>query len=303
MAVCLTAGCGNSGTSDGSYTIAVTLSGGSGKATIESPTVLTVKDGKATAKITWSSANYDYMIADGVKYTPEITDDKSVFEIPVSAFDQELKIAADTTAMSQAHEIEYTLKFDSSTLKAMPGSESGADGSSSALPGMKLVRSLDLKYADQFSIDYYDGGYALISVKDTGRYLVVPSGKKTPAGLDSDITVIQQPIDYIYLAATSAMDMFRSLDSTDQITLSGVKENDWYIDEARQAMENGKMRYAGKYSAPDYELIASQNCDLAIESTMIYHTPEVREQLENLKIPVFVEHSSYESDPDRKSVV
>ena len=93
------------------------------------------------------------------------------------------------------------------------------------------------------------------------------------------------------------MDLFAGLDGVGNITLSGTDVSGWYIDEAKKAMEQGKMKYAGKYSAPDYELILSDGCNLAIESTMIHHTPEVKEQLERLGIPVLVERSSYESHP------
>ncbi|MBP6561724.1 MAG: ABC transporter substrate-binding protein, partial [Enterocloster sp.] len=141
------------------------------------------------------------------------------------------------------------------------------------------------------------GGYAMITIKDSGRYLVVPEGKSQPSGLPGDVAVIKQPLENIYLAATSAMDLFCSLDGTDRITLSGTDASGWYIEEARSAMEDGRMLYAGKYNAPDYERILSGSCDLAVESTMIYHSPEVKEQLERLGIPVLVERSSYERHP------
>ena len=102
---------------DGTYTAEVTLEGGSGRASIESPATLTVKDGKVTASIVWSSPNYDYMIVDGKKLFPVNTEGNSVFEIPVASFDTELDVIADTVAMSKPHEIEYTLAFDSSTIK------------------------------------------------------------------------------------------------------------------------------------------------------------------------------------------
>ena len=110
---------------------------------------------------------------------------------------------------------------------------------------------------------------------------------------------LQQPLDNIYLVATSAMDLFRALDSLDCVRLSGTDADGWYIPEAKQAIENGKMLYAGKYNAPDYERILSEGCNLAVESTMIYHTPEIKEQLERLGIPVLVERSSYEAHPPR----
>ncbi len=102
---------------DGEHTIEVTLQGGSGKATIESPAKLVVKDGKMTATIVWSSKNYDYMIVDGTKYEPVNTDGNSTFEIPVKALDTDIKVIGDTVAMSKPHEIEYVLNFNSKTLK------------------------------------------------------------------------------------------------------------------------------------------------------------------------------------------
>lgn len=103
---------------DGSYTCAVTLEGGSGRATVESPAALTVADGIMTAIIVWSSPNYDYMLVDGEKYLPVNTDGNSTFEIPVAALDTALAVTADTVAMSTPHEIDYTLTFDSATLAA-----------------------------------------------------------------------------------------------------------------------------------------------------------------------------------------
>ena len=123
------------------------------------------------------------------------------------------------------------------------------------------------------------------------------AGLKYDHSLDADITVIHQPLENIYLVATSTMDFFRALDGLGSISLSGTKADGWYIDEAKQALEDGSIVFAGKYSAPDYELILSKNCDLALESTMIYHNPEVKEKLEEFGIPVLVEHSSYESHP------
>lgn len=96
---------------DGSYTCEVTLEGGSGRATVDSPAALTVADGKMTATIVWSSPNYDYMIVDGEKYLPTNTEGNSTFEIPVSALGIPLSVVADTVAMSTPHEIEYTLTF------------------------------------------------------------------------------------------------------------------------------------------------------------------------------------------------
>ena len=101
---------------DGTYTCDVTLEGGSGRATVESPAALTVADGKMTATIVWSSPNYDYMLVDGEKYLPTNTEGNSTFEIPVAALDTPLDVVGDTVAMSTPHEIEYTLTFASASL-------------------------------------------------------------------------------------------------------------------------------------------------------------------------------------------
>ena len=155
----------------------------------------------------------------------------------------------------------------------------------------------ELKYAKQFTIEDYGNGLQLITIAQDRQYLLVPEGAQAPAGVPEEVTVLQQPIQNIYLTATAAMDLFRALDGLDAIRLSGTKESGWYLPEAQQAMKAGDILYAGKYSAPDYELILAQQCGLAVESTMIYHNPEVKEQLENLGIPVLVDYSSYESDP------
>ena len=104
------------GLEDGSYTVEVTLSGGSGKASVQSPCALTVENGQATATLIWSSSNYDYMVVDDVQYDPISTEDGSTFEIPVTGFDYDMAVSADTTAMSQPYLIDYTLNFDSSTV-------------------------------------------------------------------------------------------------------------------------------------------------------------------------------------------
>lgn len=158
-------------------------------------------------------------------------------------------------------------------------------------------RLLPLSHAEQFSVAYTADGYTLVTIGEDQRLLVVAEDAPVPDGVPADITILQRPLDHIYLVATAAMDHFRALGAVDCIALSGQKESDWYIDEAKAAMQAGNMVYAGKYSAPDYETILEHGCDLAIENTMIYHTPEVIEQLQSLGIPVLVERSSYESDP------
>ena len=105
------------GLEDGQYTADVILSGGSGRASVESPALITVTEGKVIAKIIWNSKNYDYMVVEGEKYLPLESEENSAFEIPVASFDFDLPVYADTTAMSTPHEIEYTLRFNSSGIE------------------------------------------------------------------------------------------------------------------------------------------------------------------------------------------
>lgn len=177
--------------------------------------------------------------------------------------------------------------------------ESGADGerNTDISAELEYEDSMELLYAEKFSVDYYTGGFSLVTVNGSERYLVVPEGKESPGDLAEDITVLYQPLDRIYLVASAVMDMFISMDSLDVIRFTGTKAESWYLEEAREAVETGDILYAGNYSAPDYEQILAEGCDLAIENTMVYHTPEVKEQLEKFGIPVMVDYSSYETEP------
>ena len=173
------------------------------------------------------------------------------------------------------------------------------DGQTAAVSWDELVfdRTMPLRYAQQFTVEYAGESYKRITINNDRVYLLVAEGAAVPDGTPSGVTVLHQPLDQIYLVAAAAMDYFDKLNAIDCITLSGKKQSDWYIQRAKDAMDSGALVYAGKYSEPDYELILSQGCDLAVENTMIYHTPEVVEQLESVGVPVLIERSSYESDP------
>lgn len=182
---------------------------------------------------------------------------------------------------------------------ACSSGEGGADGerNTDISAELEYEDSMELLYAEKFSVDYYTGGFSLVTVNGSERYLVVPEGKESPGDLAEDITVLYQPLDRIYLVASAVMDMFISMDSLDVIRFTGTKAASWYLEEAREAVETGDILYAGNYSAPDYEQILAEGCDLAIENTMVYHTPEVKDQLEKFGIPVMVDYSSYETEP------
>lgn len=416
---------------DGSYWIRVSMTGGSGRASISSPTGFYVKDGQATADIHWSSASYDYMKLDGVRYDA-FTDaaGHSAMTIPVSALDTSIPVLADTTAMSKPYEIEYQLSFDGSALlpmadasmaeaHALPTDEvnramqsadtkvtdaetsdsaggsgnrttagehrvaveddtqSGTVGESSVhwsaapeIDDLRFISSEKNDVAEYFRLSVYeDASGAKYQLLETAgglhRYLIVPedpqaadksseiaepkasaqadseknsSEKKAakssaPADIDEKtraaksgskqgvdqkngnftaraseansankekkgdvlkLTVLQQPLTTTYVAASAVMAPLCDLGAVSQIRFSGLREEGWYVDEARAAMKAGSMLFAGRYSEPDYETLLREGCDLALESTMIFRSPEVIEKLSALGIPVYIDYSSYE---------
>ncbi|MBR1845248.1 MAG: ABC transporter substrate-binding protein [Oscillospiraceae bacterium] len=156
---------------------------------------------------------------------------------------------------------------------------------------------LELQYAQQFSVDCFSDGSALLTIAGTDRFLIVPEGCEPPDGLDSDVVILRQPIRNIYLASSSAADLFLQLDALDDLRLTSTTAANWRLPEMQEAVETGQILYTGKYSAPDFEQILSEGCGLVIENTMIYRSPEIKEKLEDLGLPVLVEHSSYESHP------
>ena len=407
---------------DGSYWIRVSMTGGSGRASISSPTGFYVKDGQATADIHWSSASYDYMKLDGVRYEAFTdTAGHSAMTIPVSALNTAIPVLADTTAMSKPYEIEYQLSFDGSALLPMAdasmaeahplpsdevnrtmqsattqvadaetsgsagGSEnrttagenrvavegdgqaengqSGTVGESSVhwsaapeIDGLRFVSSEKNDVAEYFRLSVYeDASGAKYQLLETAgglhRYLIAPedpqaadksseiaepkasaqadseknssekkaaksgskqgvdqknghftaraseenSANKEKKGDALELTVLQQPLTTTYIAASAVMAPLCDLGAVSQIRFSGLREEGWYVDEARTAMKAGSMLFAGRYSEPDYETLLREGCDLALESTMIYRSPEVIEKLSALGIPVYIDYSSYES--------
>ena len=189
---------------------------------------------------------------------------------------------------------------DSAAQKTETSSEKSDDSKKAEAPqidGLTYESAMNLTYAQEFDVFYYKDGYKLIDVHEGRQYLIVPEGKEAPKGLDSDIVVINQPVQNIYMAATAIMSLFDALDAIDTVKFSGLEASGWYVESAKKAMESGAMTFAGKYSEPDYEKIVDGDCKLAVESTMILHSPKVQEMIEDLDIPVFVDYSSYESHP------
>ena len=175
-----------------------------------------------------------------------------------------------------------------------------ADGNIGAMAD-HMTGTMELEYANQFHVDYYEDGISVARVEDGLSYLLT----EDPAGLPewvpedeaSDMIVIAVPASSVYNAASSAMDLIDAAGAIDSVKMTSTQAKDWGIKKIRKLVEEETIRYIGKYRAPDYEALLEADVDLAIESTMIYHTPQVKEELEKLGIPVLVERSSYESDP------
>lgn len=205
--------------------------------------------------------------------------------------------AGSSTAGSGATQAE-----SAQTKEAADDSSEADDNSSAAatlkeapeLAGLTLESTLEKKYADQFDVFYYSDGYKVLSVSDGRQYLIVPEGKEAPEGAEENMSILYAPLDTCYLAATSAMSLIVAIDALDNITMSGTDASGWFIPEAKAALENGSIKFAGKYSEPDYEMLIDEDCCLAIESMMILHSPKVQEMIEKMDIPVFVDCASRE---------
>lgn len=210
--------------------------------------------------------------------TPELSDsnenaDSTVNENVDSAVDENTDSATDINA-----EKEYE--------EAAP-----------VIEGLIYESTVALDYAKCFQIYRYEGGYSVICVDDGRNYLLVPEDGTIPESVSLEYIVIQKPLNNIYMASSASMSLFDALDALDTIRLSATNADGWYVEHAKEAMEEGNILFAGKYSEPDYELLLEQKCTLAIENTMLLHTPEVQEKLEELGISVFIDRSSYEEHP------
>lgn len=208
---------------DGEYTVNVELEGGSGRASVDSEAKVKVTDGQAYATIVWSSTYYDYMLVDGKKYTNENEGGNSTFTFPIAGVPCTMDVVGDTTAMSQPHEIDYTLTF--SFAKDV------------SFKDLKQTGQVKLSYADQFQIDEY-GNYKLITIVDNGRFLLIPKGVPVPADVPEDVTVLQQPLNHVYLVSSAVMDLICQTGGLSHIAYTALKEDDWYVQQAKDA--NGR---------------------------------------------------------------
>lgn len=171
-----------------------------------------------------------------------------------------------------------------------------ADNGEKDFDSLKCTKEWNLSYASLFSVKEYDD-YVYVSLNNGDNWLIVPENEVVPDNLPENTIVLQKPLDNVYLVSSSVMDMIAEIEAIDNIKMTGTKEEDWNIEKAKAAINAGTLLYAGKYNQPDYEMILSNDCDLAIENTMILHNPESKEKLEELGIPVVIELSSYEEHP------
>ena len=157
------------------------------------------------------------------------------------------------------------------------------------------VGSMALQYAEHFSVDCYSGGAAHLRAGEQD-FLLLPADASVPEGLEK-LPRISVPAQNIYLASSSVPDLLLQMDALDAVRYTSTDAPSWRIPELREAVEDERLAYIGKYSAPDYEALLTEGCELAVENTMILHNPATKEKLEALGFPVLIEYSSYEPHP------
>lgn len=181
---------------------------------------------------------------------------------------------------------------ESSTAESSTAETSPADGQ------LVLEGTMELDYAENFSIDLYEGGYRMIraGLVDT-QYLVVPEGSAVPEGLGEEVTVLQLPLDRVYMSSTGMVSLIDAIGALDHVSLVATKPDRWYIDNVTKQIEAGNIQYSGNIAEPDYELMTQNDIQLHVDNTQIIRTPEVLEKFAELGIPSLVENSSQESSP------
>jgi len=160
---------------------------------------------------------------------------------------------------------------------------------------MSPDHSMELKYAECFSVDYFTGGYKRIRIVDGTEILIVPEGSEVPANVPDSVYVLQQPVQKILVSSTPVTSLINAIGALDAITLTTYDVDSWYIDEVKAALTDGKMTYIGDYKAPDFEKITAEGTTFCIFSTML--TDDVKEQLVNIGVDVMLDQSAQEDHP------
>lgn len=172
---------------------------------------------------------------------------------------------------------------------------------------LEFDHTMELKYAKLFKVDYYKGGYKMLTVtnrdEDTSvvdketKILLVPDGMSTPADIDSNVMVLKAPVTNMLVSSTPVTSLMNASGCLSNISLVNYDRDEWYIDEVKQAFDDNKLTYVGKYQDPDYELIVAGAPNLVIYSTMLSSVPEVAAKLKELGINYILDQSTYETEP------
>lgn len=163
----------------------------------------------------------------------------------------------------------------------------------------KLVfdHAMELTYAENFSVDYYKGGYKLITISDGRSFLCVPEGMSTPTDLEDGVVVLQMPITNMLVSSTPTVSLIDALGAVDRVSLTTTERDSWYIENVIAQMDAGKMAFIGSYKEPDYEMITEANVTFSVFSSMLESVPEVAEKLDELGVSVLLDQSTYEPHP------
>ena len=163
--------------------------------------------------------------------------------------------------------------------------------------GLTVTGSLELEYATQFSVEFCEGGYSLITISDGARFLTIPEGAEIPADLPEDIVPLQLPLSNLLISSTPTVSLINAIGALDAVTTTTQEYDGWYIDEVKAAMDAGKRAYIGSYKAPDFEVLTADKPPFAVFSTMLDSVPEVAEKLTEIGIPYMRDCSTYEAHP------
>ncbi len=160
-----------------------------------------------------------------------------------------------------------------------------------------LEDSMDIEFAEHFSVDYYSGGYKMITIEGDQKFITIPQGKEIPEGLDENITAIQMPVDNTFITSTATMSLISALDAVDKVSQTTYDYDSWYIESVKEKLKSGEMSFVGEYKEPNYEMIAAKEPQLSVFTTAAYSIPDVMEKISDLGSVIIVDHSSVENNP------